>query len=93
MAAKNTGQGEGDASVLPCSPTVTGPKAYKAAAAGALASIHSALHSSGGPLLEQALRPTYEHSVVAPALPCEAEMVRNGTSATEIGQEGYADEG
>jgi hypothetical protein len=50
------------------------------------------MHSSGGPLQEQALRPTYEHSVVAPALPREMEMVRNGTSATEIGQEVYLEE-
>ena len=40
------------------------------------------MHSSGGPLLEQALRPTYEHS----------PMVRHGTSATEIGQDGDPEE-
>ena len=80
---------QAETSVLPCSPTVPGPKTKKAAAAGALASLQSAMHSSGGPLLEHTLRPTYEHSVVAPPLPQEMEMVRNGTSATEIGQEVY----
>ena len=51
-------------------------------------SMQSALHSSGGAMLHQALRPTYEHSgEPAPPLASDLEMVRNGTSATEIGQD------